>query len=85
MGNISPTLKEKLERNPTGILGVIVRVQGDAATHTLQVQSFGLSVKHAYTLIPGFALQGTGSAILTLAKESWVVSIEEDKPVHTMS
>ena len=84
MANISPALMEKLSRDPNGSVNVIVRVQGDAAAHTQHVQGFGVTIKHAYTLIPGFALKGTASAILTLAKETWVVSVEEDKQVHTM-
>ena len=84
MATISPTLMAKLEHDPNGTVNVIVRVQGEAATHTQQVQWMGVTIKHAYTLIPGFALQGTCAAILKLSKESWVVSIEEDRQVHTM-
>lgn len=84
MALISSALVKKLEHDPNGRISVIVRVQGNAAAHTLQVQAMGVTIKHAYTLIPGFALQGACSVILKLSKEPWVVSVEEDKQVHTM-
>ena len=84
MANLTTSFKTQLERNPKAIVKVIVRVQKSDSTQTQKIKSLGLTVKHAYTLIPGFALSGTASAILVLAKETWVESIEEDRQVHTM-
>lgn len=84
MANLSSAFKARLERNPKAIVNVIVRVQETAAMQTKKFESLELKVKHAYTLIPGFALKGSASAVLALTKETWVVSVEEDKQVHTM-
>jgi len=84
MATISSTFKAQLERDPKATVNVIVRVQETASLQTQKFQSLGLTVKHAYTLIPGFALFGSASAVLALANETWVVSVEEDKQVHTM-
>ena len=84
MATLSETLRRKLERDPKGVANVIVMVRDNAAAHVAQVRARGLTVKHSFTLIPGFALAGAASAILALADEPWVKSIEEDKPVHTM-
>ena len=84
MANLSSTFKAQLERDPNAMVNVIVRVHETSSTQTQKFESLGLKIKHAYTLIPGFALAGSASAVLALAKETWVVSVEEDKQVHTM-
>ena len=85
MANMSSALADKLAREPQSSVSVIVRVEGDSAAYAQRVESRGVIIKHVYTLITGFALTGSAGAILALANEPWVVSIEEDKPVHTMS
>ena len=84
MVKMASALKEKLERDPRAIANVIVMVQGESSAYASQVSALGLTIKRSFTLIPGLAVSGPASAILALANESWVKSIEEDKPVHTM-
>ena len=84
MARISSDLREEFERDPNAIANVIVMVQNEAATYVGQMSAMGLSVRRTFTLIRGLALSGPASAVLSLAAQPWVVSIEEDKPVHTM-
>ena len=84
MATISNDLKQELERNPNTVANVIVLVKDEASVYTNQVRARGITIRRAYTLIHGLALSGSGSAIIALASEPWVVSIEEDKQVHTM-
>ena len=85
MANIQSDLKSKLERNPKAVVNLIVRLKDAPNLRTADVRALGLTIRQTYTLIPALAIQGSASASLTLAKKSWVLSIEEDKPVHTMS
>ena len=84
MASVSPEFKKKLESNPNAVVSVIVRVQKESSAYVQQVQARNLTVRHAYTLIPALALRGPASAVIALAQEGWVVSIEEDRVVHTM-
>lgn len=84
MANLRPELKIKLERDPNAMVNLIVRLK-DAPKHRLDdVRALGLTIRQTYTLIPALAIQGSAAAALTLAKQSWVLSLEEDQPVHTM-
>ena len=84
MANISPDLKSKLQTSPNATVRLIVRLADDPNRRVAAVQAHGLTVRHTYTLISAVAIEGTASASLKLAQEPWVVSIEEDKAVHTM-
>lgn len=84
MANIQPELKSKLERNPKAVVNLIVRLKDAPNLRAADVRALGLTIRQTYTLIPAMAIQGSASASLTLAKKSWVLSVEEDKPVHTM-
>jgi hypothetical protein len=85
MAKIQPSLKSKLERAPDRVVNLIVRVKDPPNARVADVRALGLTVRHTYSLVPGMAIQGTASASLALAEKSWVLSVEEDKPVHTMS
>jgi hypothetical protein len=84
MAKIQPDLKSKLERAPDSVVNLIVRVKDTPDARVADVRALGLTVRYTYSLVPGMAIQGTASASLALAKKSWVLSVEEDKPVHTM-
>jgi hypothetical protein len=84
MANISQDLKSKLQTSPNATVRLIVRLADDPSRHVAAVQAHGLIVRHTYTLISAVAVEGAASASLKLADEPWVVSIEEDKAVHTM-
>jgi hypothetical protein len=84
MAKIQPDLKSKLERAPDSVVNLIVRVKDTPDARVADVRALGLTVRYMYSLVPGMAIQGTASASLALAKKSWVLSVEEDKPVHTM-
>jgi hypothetical protein len=84
MASIPSDLKTKLQSNPKNVVNLIVRLTDDPSQRLASIQAQGFTVRRTISLISAVALQGTGSAALELAKQPWVVSIEEDKPVHTM-
>ncbi len=85
MASLASDLKSKLQRDPGAVVSLIVRSKDDLSTHVDDVKARGLVVRHVYSLISAAAIQGKASAALALANASWVLSIEEDKTVHTMT
>jgi hypothetical protein len=63
---------------------LIIRLTDDPQAHVPALTARGLTVRHTYALTSSLAIEGSASASLALANEAWVVSIEEDKTVHTM-
>ncbi len=84
MASIPPDLYTKLQHDPNAQVRLIFRLKDTASQYVDNVQAHGLNVRHVYTLINAIAVEGTASAALALSEEPWVMSIEEDKPVHTM-
>lgn len=84
MTNIAPELLSKLELNPNTTVNLIVRLKDDPSAHIAEVQASGLVVRYTYSLISAIAVQGKAAICLELASKPWVLSIEEDKSVHTM-
>jgi hypothetical protein len=84
MASIQPDLKKKLEREPGSTVNLIVRLKDAPDIHVADVRALGLTVRYTYSLVSAMAVQGTASASLVLAKKPWVLSVEEDKQVHTM-
>ena len=84
VATISQELKSKLQKNGNATVRLIVRLKDDPASHVAAVQARGLTVRHTYSLISAIAIEGSASASLALADESWVASVEEDSAVHTL-
>lgn len=84
MATIPLDLKSKLQQDPNAVVQLIVRLKDDPGSRVAAVQSHGLTVRHTYSLISAIATEGSAAASLALAEEPWVLSVEEDKMVHTM-
>ncbi len=84
MANIPQSLKDKLQQDPNAPVDLIVRLTDDPSNHLHDLQSLGWTVKRTFSLTPSVAIHGSVSACQALAAAPWVVSIEEDRPVHTM-
>lgn len=63
----------------------IVRVAGDPETRVADVKRCGLDVRRTLRLVRGLAVHGPASALCRLAEEPWVLSVEPDLPVRTLS
>jgi hypothetical protein len=84
MANIQPQLKSKLERAPDSVVSLIVRLKEPPDARVADVRALGLTVRYTFSLVAAMAIRGPASASLALAEKPWVLSVEEDKPVHTM-
>lgn len=84
MARIASELKTKLKRDPRALVNLIVRLKDAPDARVAELKARGLVVRRTFTLISAIAVQGPAATLLALATEPWVLSIEEDKTVHTM-
>jgi hypothetical protein len=75
-------LLERLRESPDEQFDLIVTVTGDPRCYERHMQCFSLKVKGAFSLTQKLALAGSARAFLDLSQASWVVKMEEDKPVQ---
>ena len=84
MATIPLDLQTKIQHDPQTQVDLIVRLPDDPGKHVRDLQSLGWTVRRTFSLTPSVAVQGPASASLALARQPWVLAIEEDKSVHTM-
>jgi hypothetical protein len=84
LSKVDGSLRKKLAAAPDRQVSLIVRTHGDPTPHLEKLSQLGMKVKRQFKLLPGLSVRGKASAALSLAKERWIVRIEEDKPVKKM-
>jgi len=82
---IKAELEARLRADPLASMAVIVTTDGSAADFAPRAEALGFQVHRQYKLRQMLALRGLSKAVLTLFEEPWVLSVEEDQPVTTMS
>jgi hypothetical protein len=85
MSHIDPELVSLAETHPDDLFAVIVRVEGDLDTRQDQLEEIGLLVTRRLRLIQGFAARGRGKNIQAATEQDWVISIEIDSELRTMT
>ena len=83
-GSVSPELQRWLEAAPQSSVRVIVHVAGNPQSRRSAIEDMGLRVHRVFQLVPGLAVEGPAAAVLALAGQPWVTSIEVDRAVHPM-
>ena len=83
MDKVDITLRRMLNMAPERQVSIIARTDGDPTPHLARLTELGLSVRHKYRLLPGVSVTGKASAVLSLLSESWIVKVEEDRPIST--
>lgn len=81
---IDPELLERLRRSPQQQVALIITVDGDPHVYQRAVQALGLKVRRTFALTRQMAVEGVAHDCEALGRESWVVRMEEDKPVRAM-
>jgi hypothetical protein len=82
---VETDLIEKLKADPDAEVHLIVRLKVDTGDSLRRLSTMGLRVRHRFRLTRTVAVTGRAADGLALSTEPWVESIEEDKPVTTMS
>jgi hypothetical protein len=78
---IDREFRTRLEKLGSTRVQAIVRVSGSPEQAAKRLRQAGMTVRHAYTLVPAVAVAGPAQTLLAVAGESWVLKVEEDKPV----
>jgi len=81
MAKVDKPLWAAAQQHPRHEFFVIVRTVQDAAPLAEACRREGLTVHQQYRLVPGLALTATGAAIIALAADPTVLSIEPDQEV----
>lgn len=85
MVKISAELEQQLKSRPDEVFDLIVRTRGDATPHLDWLSAAGVQVRQQFRLTPGVAISCTGQKALPLLAQEWVLSVEPDAPVTTMT
>jgi hypothetical protein len=84
MTALKPEYLKSLQQDPQRSVNAIVKTTTDPASNVDRITVLGLTVTRTFSLIFALAVTGPAQAVIGLAVEPWVVSIEPDQPVHTM-
>jgi hypothetical protein len=84
MDKIDEALRQRLAADPERSVALIIRTQGAPAPHLSHLADLGLKVGHQFKLVPGVSVAGRAAVALSLLDETWILKIEEDRPVTTM-
>ena len=77
-------LLARLKRNPEAQFDLILRVSGSTADAASRLSKQRISVRRTFSLTHSLAVSATGAQASQLAREHWVESLEEDKPVRAL-
>jgi len=83
MATIVPDYLKTLQSDPEQPVSAIIRIYNDPQANTAQLANLGLTVTQTFSLVPGLAVTGPAKGVVALLDEPWVISIEQDQPVHT--
>lgn len=75
-------LRRKLADAPDQTVSLIVRTAGDPTPYLARLTELGMQVTHQFRFLPGVSVTGPAQVALALLSESWILSIEEDKPIR---
>ena len=84
MEKLDPALRTRFARAPEQTVGLIVHTDGDPSPHMHRFAELGFAVGRKFRLLPGVSVTGQARAALSLMKETWILKIEEDRPITTM-
>lgn len=84
MDTVSAEYLKSLRADPEHEVAVIITSSTKPATNIPRVEALGLTVTRTFNLVSAMAANGPAHAVMLLAKEPWVASIEADQPVRTL-
>jgi hypothetical protein len=76
------TLRKALERAPHASYDLILRVSEVGEAQKRQIEEAGFTVRRATRIVPAFAVTGSGDSLMDVLTCSWLIAVEQDKPVH---
>jgi holo-[acyl-carrier protein] synthase len=83
MARIDTTFASKLQSQPQEQVRLIVRVAGDMGQANTRLTEMGVITLRSFGLTKAVSVECSAETALTLLKEPWVLSVEEDRQVFT--
>jgi len=81
MAKIDPALRKTWKQNPSAIVNLLLRLDGDVSERIEQLEAIDVQVRRRFRLTGGIAVRCKASVALTLGRRSWITKIEEDRPL----
>jgi hypothetical protein len=75
-------LRKALERSPHASYDLILRVSEVGEAQKRQIEDAGFAVRRSTRIVPTFAVTGPGDSLMRVLSCSWLIAVEQDKPVH---
>lgn len=85
MPKCSQDLRDRIERSPSETVYLLLRVDEVGEERRTLIERAGFAVRSQTTLVPCFAVSGPGAGLRALLDELWLVRVEEDGHVRTLS
>jgi hypothetical protein len=82
---VSPDLLQVLQEQPQAEIAVIVHFDGDPKEYAPEIERLGMSVTRTFRLTHTAAARGLARDVLSLLDQPWVVRIEADQTMRTMT
>ena len=83
MGKTPQAFESRLNSQPKDTVRLIVRVAGDLSQANARLAELGVTTHHSFNLTKAVSISCPAETALSLLKEPWVLSIEEDRQVVT--
>ena len=77
-------LQRQMAGAPDQTMYLLLHVSQTGPAQVAEIERAGYVVRQQTSIIPCYAVSGPGRGLQTLAKEDWLVRVEEDSPVQTM-
>ena len=77
-------LQRRIAGTPDGTMYLLLHVNETGPAQLAAIERAGYVVRHQTSIIPCYAVSGPGQGLQALAKEAWLVKVEEDGALHTM-
>ena len=77
-------LQRQMASAPDRTMYLLLHVSQTGPAQVAEIERAGYVVRQQTSIIPCYAVRGPGRGLQALAKEAWLVRVEEDSPVQTM-
>lgn len=84
MAKVDAELRKTMRASPDETYDLIVRVEGELSERSQELCAMGVNVKRQYRLTNSLHIRCSGAQALKLARNSWWVRADSDRPVKPM-
>lgn len=82
MASIDAETRKYWKQNPSEIVSILIRVEGDAAERVASLEKLGVEIKRRFRLTSSISGSCPARVALRVAALSWVTSVEPDRKLR---